>query len=274
MGQIVKSLKGCVAKHEGPTKISQKHLKQYLAPSFWMFVVEGFCLNTRVWTPEKTQKHNSPEKNRKKNTWTSRLSDPAGSAGASACILGLLGVGGAQGDPGRLLKWLWRLETHICHVMNIIYIYIYYTVHMIYVSCICRNDHTTIVISYSMYAYTFIYIFFAFVILIYLSPPCTWEAVFTKKRIFFPYMKLTQSFENDVWKMAFLLGWIFFQVLCWFQGGYNSKLCQRVICGFMMTWHKECYGNKHPHQKCFLGQRTWSCYKNHCLLAISCSKPL
>eukprot|EP00434_Breviolum_minutum_P015520 symbB.v1.2.013670.t1/scaffold949.1/size149710/1 len=32
--------------------------------------------------------------------WKQRRRDPAGSAGASACILGLLGVGGAQGDRG------------------------------------------------------------------------------------------------------------------------------------------------------------------------------
>ena len=115
-------------------------------------------------------------------------------------------------------------------------IFIYYTVYIIYlyVSCIYRIDDTTIATSYCMYAY--IYIFIGFVILIYPSLPCAREAVFTKNRIFSPYMKLTQSFENDVWKMAFLLGWFFFRCYVGFREG---PIANCVKEWFVVSWWRD-----------------------------------
>lgn len=99
------------------------------------------------------------------------------------------------------------------HTFVMLYIYIhilyrYCTVHIVYMYHVYTEMiiPQLLLISYSMYAYIYIYVFLGFVILIYPGPPCTLEAVFTENRIFLPYLKLTQSFENDVWKMTFLLG--------------------------------------------------------------------
>ena len=73
-------------------------------------------------------------------------------------------------------------------------------------------------------------------ILIYPSPPCTLEAVFTENRIFLPYLKLTQSFENDVWKMTFLLGWNLFRCYVGFREGTIANCVKEW---FVVSWWRD-----------------------------------